>query len=157
MKRNMLSLHSRRRGVEIVEFALILPVILAVLMAIMEGGWMIKNQLVLANATRDGARFAALGNTSANTIARIKNEAATLNPILTDSQIFLEQTSDKSSVSPTYSSWPSEASGATKNAVPVGNLIRVRIVYQNQALTGFYSFMKNKPLNTAVTMLRESN
>lgn len=157
MKPHTHRIRSRRRGVEIVEFALILPIILAVLMAIVEGGWMIKNQLTLANATRDGARFAALGGTSSATIDRIKNGAAGLSPQVRTDQIFLERQPKDTTTPQVFTAWPLELPGATKNAVEVGNVVRVRIVYQNPSLTGFFSYMRNRPLNTSVTMLREAN
>ena len=42
-----------------VEFALIVPVLLALLLGIMEFGWLAKNRLQLANAVRPASRRAA--------------------------------------------------------------------------------------------------
>ncbi len=39
----------RRRGSTLVEFALIVPVLLAKLMGIIEFGWLVKNNLTIAN------------------------------------------------------------------------------------------------------------
>ncbi len=139
----------------LIEFALVLPVVLFILMGIIEMGWLIKNQLTLANAVRDGARYAALGNTSTNVIARVKNGAAQLNPSVQSSQIMLLQTADTTGSNPTYANWPSDS--GTKNGVPVGNLIRVRVVYPHKTLTGFFPFLNNRSLDVAVTMLREAN
>lgn len=147
---------SRRRGVEIVEFALILPVVLAVLMAILEAGYMVKNQLTVANATRDGVRYAALGNNQEATRTRISNGLGTLGANATNTQITFEQTADRTSPSPAYTAWPADL-GTGKNGVPVGNIVRIRVSYPHQPLTGFFSFMKNRNLVTAVTMLREAN
>lgn len=146
---------SKRQGMALVEFALVLPVILAILMGIIEMGWLIKNQLTLANAVRDGARYAALGNTSTNVIVRLKNGAAQLNPAIQDSQITLRQTADTTSSNAVYTAWPSDS--GQKNGVPVGNLIRVRVVYPHKTLTGFLPFFNDRPLDVAVTMLREAN
>ena len=46
-----------------VEFTLILPVLLLLLVAIMELGLVINQYMVLAEAAREGARSAALGGT----------------------------------------------------------------------------------------------
>jgi Flp pilus assembly protein TadG len=141
--------------VEIVEFALVLPVVLTILLAIIEAGWMFKNQLILANATRDGARYAALGNNSVAVRARIKSEAATLNPALTDANIILEQSTDKTSLTPFFTGWAADLD--SKNSVAVGNIIRIRVAYAHRPLTVYFPFMKDRILNVAVTMLREAN
>jgi Flp pilus assembly protein TadG len=46
----------RERGAAAVEFALILPVLLAVVFGIMEYGWIFYQQFNLAGAVRDGLR-----------------------------------------------------------------------------------------------------
>src|SRR4051794_34205705 len=55
-------LRSRRRGVAAVEFALVLPFLLLLLIGVWELGRMIQVQMILHNAARDGARLAAQSN-----------------------------------------------------------------------------------------------
>ncbi len=143
-----------RRAVALIEFALVVPIIIAILMGILEMGWLVKNQLSLSNATRDAARYAALGNTASTTRTRLKNAVAEMNPKITDGQIILEQTPDTTSATPTYYAWPADVSG--KNNVTVGNLIRVRVAYPNRSLTGFFPFLNNRVINLNVAMLREA-
>lgn len=50
----------RERGQAMVEFALILPVLLALLCGIIDFGWLYYNQLTLTNAAREGARYAVI-------------------------------------------------------------------------------------------------
>jgi TadE-like protein len=52
----------RRRGVAVVEFAVVLPLLLLLLVGIWELGRIIHVQIVLNNAARDGARLAAQAN-----------------------------------------------------------------------------------------------
>ncbi len=54
--------HFRRResGQAMVEFALVLPILLAVLCGIIDFGWLYYNQLTLTNAAREGARYAVI-------------------------------------------------------------------------------------------------
>ena len=54
----MRTLHRRRRerGAAAVEFALILPLLAAVLFGALEYGWILLQQFNLANAVRDGVR-----------------------------------------------------------------------------------------------------
>ena len=54
------------RGQALVEFALILPVIVFLLMAIMEGGRIFSAYIELQSVARDGARYASIHCTMAN-------------------------------------------------------------------------------------------
>lgn len=48
------------RGQAMVEFALVLPVLLALLCGIIDFGWIYYNQITLNNAAREGARYAVI-------------------------------------------------------------------------------------------------
>jgi len=54
--------HIRRKesGQAIVEFALVLPILLALLCGIIDFGWLYYNQITLNNAAREGARYAVI-------------------------------------------------------------------------------------------------
>lgn len=148
----------KRRGIATVEFALILPVLLYLAFGVIEFGWMIKSQLTIANAVREGARFAALGNTSAAVRTRVKTLANTLPTPLIDNQIVLDQTSDRISANPTYAVWPTDTSTTpAKNGVSAGNFIRVTVNYPFKPLTGFFPFLKNRTLTSSASMEREVN
>lgn len=66
MKRAKSLFQKREKGVAAVEFALILPVFLTILFAIMDFGWLFFQQQVLTSASREGARAGALADTDAN-------------------------------------------------------------------------------------------
>lgn len=53
-----------RRGQSLVEFALILPVLMIMVFGIIDFGLGLRSYISLTNATREGARFAAIGNTA---------------------------------------------------------------------------------------------
>lgn len=55
-----------RRGAAAVEFALILPVLLAILLGIMDWGWVFYVQLSMTNAAREGARVGITEDTPAD-------------------------------------------------------------------------------------------
>jgi Flp pilus assembly protein TadG len=59
--------HRKWRGIAAVEFALVLPVLLTIIMIIINWGVVIYNQSVITNAAREGARWAAIHNTSTTT------------------------------------------------------------------------------------------
>jgi Flp pilus assembly protein TadG len=60
------------RGAELVEFALVLPILLLVLAGIIDMGFLFKDYEVLTNAAREGARMASLpGWAEDDVIARV--------------------------------------------------------------------------------------
>lgn len=72
------------RGAAAVEFALLLPVVLLIIFAIIDFGRMLNAQIVVSQAAREGARAAALIDVNAGT-ARVKE--ATRNSDLVSSTI----------------------------------------------------------------------
>ena len=134
----------------IVEFALLVPVLLAMLLGILESGWMVKNYLTLANATRDGARLAAVGSTTTATQTRITNSGAPLTFVSPNGDIVLEYSVNNDT---TYTSWPADV--GTKNGVPPGKMLRVTSTSKHQSLTKFFPFLNNRTLKVIVAMRRE--
>lgn len=48
------------KGQSLVEFALVLPILLLVVFAIIDFGWLFFNKLAIENGAREGARYAAV-------------------------------------------------------------------------------------------------
>jgi len=64
---------TRRRGVAIVEFAVVLPFLLALLFGIIDFGWVFMVRQTLTNAAREGVRVAILTTaTEADVLARVR-------------------------------------------------------------------------------------
>jgi Flp pilus assembly protein TadG len=61
----------RDAGAELVEFALVLPLLLLVLGGIVDFGILLQRQQVVTNAAREGARLAAVGYSDADVVARV--------------------------------------------------------------------------------------
>jgi len=68
----------RERGQSMVEFALVLPLMLLVLMGMVDFSRMLGVYLTLQNATREGARLAVTGATDSAIAARVDAMAPTL-------------------------------------------------------------------------------
>jgi len=157
----------RRRGATMVEFALIVPILLAILIGILEFGWMVKNKLQLANAVREGARDAAVGvktDPSAKDTdsieARIRNRSAGLpNVDVPDAFVISLQRDNPDNAGYNYdialSNKLPNSSGKIFNDAPTGSLIRVRVTLKHRSLTNF-PFTTNRTLQTEVIMRRES-
>ncbi|MCX7745535.1 MAG: pilus assembly protein [Clostridia bacterium] len=70
---------ANKKGQSVVETALVLPIIILILVGIIDFGLMFNNYLVIANASREGARNAAVGSTDMEVFSIIANMTSTLN------------------------------------------------------------------------------
>jgi Flp pilus assembly protein TadG len=75
-----MSTNKVNKGQSLVETALILPVLLLLLTGIIDFGLLFNSYLVVSNASREGARHAAVGDSDAQIRAVAGNAAATLDP-----------------------------------------------------------------------------
>lgn len=64
------------RGQALVEFALILPVLMLLIVGVMEFGLIINQYMVVTEAAREGARSAALGDSNATITTVVKTAAS---------------------------------------------------------------------------------
>jgi Flp pilus assembly protein TadG len=98
------SLRARRGGTSLVEFAIALPVVLAILLGVIEFGWLMRNNAIIANASREGARYAAVGENIDDIYDRIVQAASPLlktdaNGDVTNGGIEIKYSSDGSTYS----------------------------------------------------------
>ena len=70
-------IHSDDRGAVLVEFALVLPLLILILLATVEFGFAFREYQILQNAVREGARFSALPGSQVSPI----NPNATLSAV----------------------------------------------------------------------------
>lgn len=68
------------KGQSLVEFALIIPLILLILMGILEFGVMLNTYLAINHSSKEGARLGALGGTDTEILAGIISSSPTLDP-----------------------------------------------------------------------------
>lgn len=144
----------QRQGVATVELAIVLPILLALLFAIIEFGFLFKDQLIIQQAAREGARTAALGRTLSEIQARIMSAAATLNTSqLTYDVMFRTYNSGVWSAWTTLANQPDDS--GTNNA-PQGAQIRVRINYVHPFLTGpLFARLLGRPGESSMTLRAE--
>lgn len=67
-----------KKGQSLVETALVLPIIILILMGILDFGMMFNNYLIISNASREGARSAAVGASDNEIAAVVENVSAAL-------------------------------------------------------------------------------
>lgn len=75
------------RGAVAVEFALLAPVLIMILLGIMEFGRAYNAQMTLTNAAREGVRVMAINNDQGDARTAAKNAAGLINPALADGNI----------------------------------------------------------------------
>jgi Flp pilus assembly protein TadG len=107
------------RGATAVEFALIVPLLIVLVLGIAEFGRAFQVQGTLSAAAREGVRLMALQNDAAAARAAVRNAASSLDPGITDAQIVI-----------TPSSCPVLDGGSTA--------VRLTINYPMPYLTGFF-------------------
>lgn len=56
-----MGLKKSEKGVSLIEFALVLPILLALLIGIVEFGWILNGHITVTGAAREGARVAVVG------------------------------------------------------------------------------------------------
>lgn len=80
------------RGAAAVEFALIAPILVMLLLGIMEFGRAYNAQISLTNAAREGVRVMAISKNQASARTAARNAAVSLSPALVDSNITFSAT-----------------------------------------------------------------
>ncbi len=76
----MNKIFSKENGQSMVEFALIMPILLLILVGIIEFGFMFSNFLTLTNASREAVRAISLGSSDASATQRAKDTSINLDP-----------------------------------------------------------------------------
>lgn len=76
----MKQLNTNEKGQSMVEFALIVPVLLLIIIGIIEFGFLFSGYLTLSNASREVSRSVSLGANDSNATIRAKDAAVNLIP-----------------------------------------------------------------------------
>lgn len=105
----------RERGAAAVEFALVLPVLLLLVLGLLEFARIYNVQISLSNAAREGARVMAIENSVATARAAAVAAAPSVDPAISTAQVAVT---------------PSSCSG--------GGTVSVTIEYQVTLMTGWF-------------------
>lgn len=134
-------LQPRRRAAALVEFALIAPFLVTIVLGIIEFGRVMMVEQILTNAAREGGRSAVLpGGTISNARTAVEN-------YLTNSGVTLTNSATQVTVSPDPSTATSGSSITVTISVPFSD-----VSWLSKPL-----FMGTKTLGATVVMRKESN
>jgi len=86
---------SKRNGQSLVETALVLPIILLILTGIIDFGMLLNNYSIIMNASREGARLAAIGCEDDEIKERVKEITSSLKQSNLTSEIYPSQSMRK--------------------------------------------------------------
>jgi Flp pilus assembly protein TadG len=146
----------RRAGTASVEFALVLPLLLALLFGIMEFGFLFKDQLALQQSAREGARTASVGKL----VSEVNNRIVTTSTTLLIAHLTYDvmyRTYD--ATTGVWSAWVTlgnRADDSGQNDAPQGAQIRVRTRYVHRLLTGpLFARLIGRPGATSLTLYAE--
>lgn len=134
----------RRGGSTLIEFALVVPVLMTLLIGIMEFGWLVYHNMQINNAAREGARTASLGATTTNIRAQVTRRAR---PVVVTTT--LQYSTDGGSTYLTL------GDNGAANAAPINSLVRVTVRTRHQQLTGVLPFLRNRDLVAQAQFGRE--
>ncbi len=141
-----------------VEMVLVTPILLVLLFGIIEFGLIFKDVAILKQATREGARIAAVGETTTQIISRVQASAATISP---DALTIELKYRVYSGGWPSWDSAPTlgdVSSGETaQNNAPQGAQIRVQASYPHQLISGrLFSGLADNPDSQTMTLTTSS-
>ncbi|MGI5819701.1 MAG: TadE/TadG family type IV pilus assembly protein [Armatimonadota bacterium] len=148
-----------RRGVVTVEMAIVAPLLIFLLFAIIEFGVLIRDVISIHEAAREGTRAAAVGATTTTTLARANSALSPLDA--TEAQIALEYRKWSFSTG-SWGSWQTLTNSGPVNSATPGDQIRVTVTYPHAImLTGLFGGWSDdgesgiKTLRAATIMRRE--
>jgi hypothetical protein len=137
----MKSPFNHRRGAALVEFSLVLPLLMLLLLGVMEFGMIMHDFLTLAHSVREGVRSAAIGNRADEIKQQVRRAAL---PSLQDEMIHIRY-EDKDG------KWVEVTGASTSAAIPSdAHYAEVSVVgYPHKMVTGsFFSWLPGVQNNT---------
>lgn len=145
----------RRRAQTLVEMAFVVPILVALMIGILEFGWVTKNTMTLSSAAREGARAASVGQTTQQITESIKHFANPISLASPQGSIALEQCDASGSA---CGAWPADNTLASPptNGVKAPSVLRVTLTNKHQSLTGLIPGLNERVLSARVSIRRES-
>ena len=144
-----------RRGAALVEFVIVVPLLLLLILGIMEFGVIMHDYIMLAEGAREGARTAAIGRP----VKEIQNRVIEASlPGVSPTMIQITE------LDPATGGWVavSDKASGGQNNVPSDGIVRVTIhAYPHRMVTGnFFGWLPGYSngfmnLNASLTMRRE--
>jgi Flp pilus assembly protein TadG len=145
----------RRRGAALVEFALVLPVLMLLLLGVIELGLIVNTWMMLMNGANVGARMAAIGS-SVDAIRTATISATRQN--VPPSAVLVEYCTNPAGTEDTNWSAAGNSSDGRHNAAPAGAMVRVRIKnFQHAMVTGSFFMTGSLPMSVIAVQRREKD
>lgn len=132
--------HKSQRGAAALEFALVIPVLMALVCGMMDFAMVFNGQAVVTNAARDGVRAASLGKTFAGTGKVVANETgALINPSIVSWSVCtaagIESPAGEWKCSSGTAASPNPSNTVYESARAIDAIVRVTVSYRYTWLT----------------------
>jgi Flp pilus assembly protein TadG len=121
-----------QRGAAALEFAIIVPIFMLLVCAMIDFAMVFNAQAVTANAARDGARAASLGKTFATTGTTIANETSSL---INSSSVSWSVCTAATIDAATWTCSSAAGDAAYDNARTTGAIVKVTVSYRYTWIT----------------------
>ena len=133
LRQTFSTLKSTQKGLAIVEAAIVLPLFLLLVLAIIDGGRMIYTYGVMSHAAREGVRYAVVRGVEAGQDARRTGDAPA-----TDTQVETYVQNRAGPLSPirAFTTWPLGSGGQPDKKA--GQVVEVRVEYDFNPVTPFF-------------------
>lgn len=146
----------RRRGSQVVEFALVTPILLVMGLGICEYGFMLKCNHIVSNAARDAVRMAGLGDDPDTINTSITNEISGVKNADRATSSLTWKMDNESTYSHTVGRVADPANaGKFINDAPHGSMLKLSVSVPYSPITVFFPFAQNKIIKTDAYMRRE--
>jgi len=145
------SRHNRRGGSTLIEFALVVPVLLLMLIGIMEFGLLVKNHLTVSNAAREGARVAAVGDS----VERIKARVEAIAKGIPLTKIEMHITDVNGNRTGDLVNGEADSKGEMQNNAERGQFVRITVDAKHTPFTAFIPILKDRAIIVPVSFRRE--
>lgn len=152
----MRQLTGRQRGAALIEFALVMPLLIFLLLGIIEFGIMVMHQMTLEQAAREASRLAAVQDPTTEILERIENSTTNL-PNQDEVEVSMSYSTDNGT---TFAYALGDTPGGENNAPP-GSLVRITVDCPHHLVSGsFFGWLTGAvnntvPLRADVVMRRE--
>lgn len=145
----------RERGQTLLEFAIITPVLMLLIMATVDLSRMLETHVTIQEAARDAARYAVTGRIDCTGPATPTREACIVQTVKDDTSSL----TNASTVGTTYQSWtyPSYANPPTLNSAGSQcDAVQVKVTYNYHPVTPMINFFVTSiPLSASERMVNE--
>jgi Flp pilus assembly protein TadG len=130
------------KGAALVEFAIVVMLLLVLVFGMIEYGLLISERLAMQQAAREGARSAAIGDTTSSVTTRVISSAPGITIVSGDITIQKQPAAS--------GSWVALGNAGSQNDASFGDYVKVTVTKNHTWVTGLFS---SSPTSISASMV----